>query len=182
MINAMILVLAATTTAAPVPASDPASWTPELRQKVEHTLKRTSVGSQRSKIHEQDAQRARGERVAVREGVLKFPRYQIDDDVYGCVVVSFDILPNGKTDQFEVVRADPPGIFDDVAMRLMLMAEYQKRAPGAGTAKPPRQQRSVFVLMPRSLRTEYTTMNQRDEDELDKVRAALRAACETPAS
>jgi TonB family protein len=182
MMDAMMLVLGAAATAAPVPASDPASWAPEQRQKIEKVLSRASVGTRRPRIHEQDAQRASGGPVVLKEGVLQFPRYRIDEDVYGCVVVSFEILPDGKTDQFEVVRADPPGIFDEAAMRLMLVTEFEKPAPVAAGAARPRHPRSVFVLMPQSLRTEYTSMNQRDEDERDKARAGLRAACETPAS
>jgi TonB family protein len=178
MIDAMLLLLAATTTAtaaAAPPASDPATWTPQQRATIEKVLKRASIVGQRLPPRDVDAQRARGGPVALTRGVAQYPRYDLEEDVYGCVQVSFDILPNGKTDGFEVVRADPPGVFDTLAMGVVMATDFEKAPSGTGIR---RHQKSVFVLVPRPVPALYSRLNQRNQDERDARRAVLRAACE----
>jgi TonB family protein len=177
MIDAMLLLLAATTAAAVAtpPASDPASWTPEQRATIDKVLKRASVVAQKLPPRDVDAQRARGGPVALTRGVPQYPRYDLDEDAYGCVRVSFDILPNGKTDGFEVVQADPPGVFDTLAMGVVMATDFEKAPSGTGTR---RHEKSVFVLVPRPVPAVYSRLNQRNQDERDARRAVLRAACE----
>jgi len=183
-IVAMTLLLAAgaaETAAAPAPtaaASDPSGWSAELRATIEKTLDKASVKARRPVGHEQEAQRARGVPVVLKQGAPQYPRYSLDEDVYGCVIVAFDILPSGKTDQFEVVSADPPGVFDMLAMRMMLLTEFEKPAKGAAAA---RYRKAVFVLLPKPPPAKYTSMNQRNEEQRDQQRSELRAACEARA-
>jgi TonB family protein len=181
MIYTLMFVLATATTGVPAFASDPASWTPEQREQVDKLVDRASVKAQRAKLHEQDAQRAKGVPTVLMVGQPAYPRHALEQDVHGCVIVSFDILPDGKTDQFEVVKADPPGVFDTLAMRMMLVTTFEKPAKGSSGAAPMRHRKAVFVLLPQAPPKEYSRVAELKLAEIDKRRAELRAACESQA-
>ena len=144
-------------------------------------------------------QRAAGERVMLVEGkpgyvyrdFAKFDireggrnaattdRPQENPDVYGCVTVSFDIRPDGKTDGFEVIKAEPAGLFDKHALRAVYATEYEPLAAGAPAAFV-RQQRSLFFLVARPPRSEISRVNEAVEASRNKHREEQRAACEGP--
>lgn len=115
----------------------------------------------------------------IREGgrnAATTDRPQENPDVYGCVTVSFDILPDGKTDGFEVVKAEPAGLFDKHALRAVYATEYEPAAAGAAPAA--RHQRSIFFLVARPPRSEISRVNEAVEDSRNKRREERRAACE----
>ena len=115
----------------------------------------------------------------VREGgrnATTTDRPQENPDVYGCVTVSFDIRPDGKTDGFEVVKAEPAGLFEKHALRAVYATEYEPLAAGAAPAG--RQQRSIFFLVARPPRSEISRVNEAVEDSRNKRREEQRAACE----
>jgi TonB family protein len=115
---------------------------------------------------------------ALGRGVLSKP--QENPDVYGCVTVSFDIRPDGKTDGFEVVKAEPPRLFDKHALRAVYATEYEPLPPGSAQAPSPRQQRSIFFLVARPPRSEASNLNEAVEDSRNKRREEQRVACEGP--
>lgn len=176
-----LLALAALATDTPVPPGTTAAWTAEQRATIDKVLKRAGVSAVKTKADWQDARRMRGAPVALMRGVPLYPRYQLEEDVHGCVLVSFEILPDGKTDQFEVVSAEPAGVFDTLAVRMMLHTTFERPAPQATPGSPPRHQMAVFVLLPRPPPTSFSRINQFNETERDKKRAELRAACEAQA-
>lgn len=115
----------------------------------------------------------------IREGgrnAATTDRPQENPDVYGCVTVSFDIRPDGQTDGFEVVKAEPAGLFDKHALRAVYATEYEPVAAGAAPAG--RQQRSIFFLVARPPRSEISRVNEAVEDSRNKRREERRAACE----
>lgn len=98
-------------------------------------------------------------------------------DVQGCVVVSYDVLPDGKTDGFEVVKSEPAGVFDKAALRAAYATEYE---PAAGPR--PRQQRAIWFIIARPPRQEFSKLNDTVEEQRNRVREQQRAACEGPAA
>lgn len=138
---------------------------------------------------------------------------QDNPDVYGCVTVSFEIRPDGKTDAFEVMKSEPPGMFDEHALRAVFATEYEPNrertaqarekeagevAGGAerGTGKgvkgtdqggeqtapaadaPTRYERSIWFLVARPPRAEFSRVNKVVEDARNRRREELREACE----
>lgn len=182
MIKVMTFVLAAAAVAAPIPASDPATWTPELRKTIEKLLDRAEVNPRRLTPAEREALRARGGPVPLSEGVPWYPRHDLKEDVYGCVVVSFEIRHDGRTDGYEVVSANPPGVFDKMALRMMLVTRFEATGRAAAGAEPQRHRRGVFVLLPRPAPATYSPANKRAEAERNVKRGELRAACEAGTS
>lgn len=98
-------------------------------------------------------------------------------DVQGCVVVSYDVRPDGKTDGFEIESSTPPGVFDRAALRAALATEYEPAA-----APPPRQRRALWFLIARPPRTQISRVNELVEADRNRRRDEQRAACEGPAS
>ena len=94
-------------------------------------------------------------------------------DVQGCVIVSYDVRPDGKTDGFEVEKSDPAGVFDKAALRAALATEYE---PAATTR--PRQRRAMWFLVARPPRGEFSKLNDVVEEERNKRREEQRVACE----
>jgi TonB family protein len=41
-----------------------------------------------------------------------FPQKAASERLEGCTVVSFEILPTGKADEFQIFDSQPPGLFD----------------------------------------------------------------------
>lgn len=114
--------------------------------------------------------------------ILRIP--QENPDVPGCVTVSFEIRPDGKTDAFEIVKSEPAGKFDRAALRVMYATEYEP-APAAGptdTVTAVRQQRSIWFLVARSQRADFSKVNQAVEESRNRRREQLRAACEGESS
>jgi TonB family protein len=104
------------------------------------------------------------------------PGYKVPQegtDVQGCVIVSYDIRPDGRTDGFEIDRSTPPGVFDKAALRAAYATEYEPPA-----AAVPRQRRALWFLIARSPRPEPSWMNESIEAEHNRRRDAQRAACE----
>jgi len=98
-------------------------------------------------------------------------------DVQGCVVVSYDILPDGKTDGFAIEKSEPAGVFDKAALRAAYATEYE---PAAGPR--PRQQRAMWFIVARPPRQEFSRFNESVEEQRNRVREQQRAACEDPAA
>lgn len=98
-------------------------------------------------------------------------------DVQGCVVVAYDVRPDGKTDGFEIEKSDPAGVFDKAALRAALATEYEPAAaPGA------RQRRALWFLVARPPRAAFSKLNDVVEEERNKRREEQRAACEGSAA
>lgn len=97
-------------------------------------------------------------------------------DVQGCVIVSYDIRPDGKTDGFEIDSSTPPGVFDRTALRAALATEYEP-----ATAPRPRQRRALWFLIARPPRAELSRVNDMVEADRNRRREAQRAACEASA-
>lgn len=116
-----------------------------------------------------DYQRTEG---AIRQRVHKV---QEVPDVQGCVVVSYDVRPDGKTDGFKVESSDPAGVFDQAALRAVLITEYEPMA-----TPPPRQRRAIWFIVARPPRSEFSKLNETIEAERNKRREEQRAACEGP--
>lgn len=114
-----------------------------------------------------DFQHAEG---AIRQNVH---RPQEVPDVQGCVIVSYDVRPDGKTDGFEIERSDPKGVFDKAALRAALATEYEPTQ-----VPPPRQRRALWFLVARPPRTEFSLTNEAVEAERNRKRDEQRAACE----
>lgn len=98
-------------------------------------------------------------------------------DVQGCVVVSYDVLPDGKTDGFEIEKSEPAGVFDQAALRAAYATEYE---PAAGPR--PRQQRAIWFIVARPPRQDFSKLNDTVEAQRNRVREQQRAACEGPAA
>lgn len=98
-------------------------------------------------------------------------------DVQGCVIVSYDVRPDGKTDGFEIESSTPPGVFDRAALRAALATEYEPPA-----APLPRQRRALWFLIARPPRAEISRVNEVVEADRNRSREARRAACEGPVS
>lgn len=94
-------------------------------------------------------------------------------DVQGCVVVSYDVLPDGKTDGFEIEKSEPAGVFDKAALRAAFATEYE---PAAGPR--PRQQRAIWFIVARPPRQAFSKLNDSVEAERNRVREEQRKACE----
>lgn len=106
---------------------------------------------------------------------LRNPAFRVPQDrpdVQGCVVVSFEIRPDGRTDKFEIVESDPPGVFDKAALRAAYATEYEPAPPAA------RHQRALWFLVARPPRSDISRVNEVVEIERNKRREAQRAACE----
>lgn len=133
----------------------------------------------------------------VSSPTLKIP--QENPDVYGCVTVSFEIRPDGKTDGFEVVKSesDPAGMFDEHALRAVFETEYEPAkgdaagaakaaepaaAPDAAAAKPKRYERSIWFLVARPPRAAFSKVNEAVENSRNRRREELRVACEERAT
>jgi TonB family protein len=94
-------------------------------------------------------------------------------DVQGCVVVSYDVLPDGKTDGFEIEKSEPAGVFDKAALRTAYATEYE---PAAGPR--PRQQRAIWFIVARPPRGTISKLNDAIERQRNRTREEQRAACE----
>jgi TonB family protein len=113
--------------------------------------------------------------------ILRIP--QENPDVPGCVTVTFEIRPDGKTDAFEIVKSEPPGVFDQAALRVLYATEYEPRAAGSSeTPAAVRHQRSIWFLIARARRAEFSKVNEAVEESRNRRREQLRAACEGEAS
>lgn len=98
-------------------------------------------------------------------------------DVQGCVVVSYDVWRDGKTDGFEIENSTPPGVFDRAALRAAVATEYEPPAEPL-----PRQRRALWFLIARPPRTEISRVNELVEADRNRRRDEQRAACEGQAS
>jgi TonB family protein len=98
-------------------------------------------------------------------------------DVQGCVVVSYDVRPDGKTDGFTVEKSEPPGVFDRAALRAAVATEYEP-----ATGPRPRQRRAVWFIVARPPRADFSKLNDTIEAERNRERDEQRAACEGPAA
>ena len=98
-------------------------------------------------------------------------------DVQGCVIVSYDVRPDGKTDGFKIDSSTPPGVFDRAALRAALATEYEPAA-----AAWPRQRRPLWFLIARPPRAELSRVNDMVEADRNRRREEQRAACEASVS
>lgn len=192
--------LAASAAAAQAPAAPEGEGRVAAGVKLEQAIASISISRVPTTDERRQKQRAAGQRVMLFEGmpgyvyrdilqghlsstpsmvarpILSIP--QENPDVYGCVTVSYDVRPDGKTDGFEIVKSDPPGLFDRHALRAAYESEYEP-APGSPVV---RVQRSIWFLVARPPRAEFSRLNDTVEAARNKEREARRVACEGPAA
>ena len=114
--------------------------------------------------------------------ILNMP--QENPDVQGCVTVSFQVRADGKTDQFEVLKSEPKGLFDKQALRAVHSTEYESATEAGLTeaataaAVAVRHQRSIWFLVARPPRAEFSKVNEVVERSRNRRREEQRAACE----
>jgi TonB family protein len=123
---------------------------------------------------------AAGPQQSVSTPMLRQP--QDNPDVYGCVTVSFEIRPDGKTDAFEIEKSEPAGLFDKQALRAVYQTEYQPLAAGEVATARQRHERSIWFLVARPPRSEFSKLNEAVEDSRNRRREELRTECEGPAT
>jgi TonB family protein len=113
--------------------------------------------------------------------VLHMP--QENPDVNGCVTISFQIRADGKTDAFEVMKSEPKGLFDKQALRAVHATEYETAAEAGLTdaAAEVRHERSIWFLVARPPRAEFSKVNEVVERSRNRKREEQRAACENAA-
>lgn len=56
-----------------------------------------------------------------------YPRRAAANRIQGCVVIAFDVRPDGLTDNFEVIDSEPQGIFVKEALLALRDWRYPKR-------------------------------------------------------
>lgn len=173
---ALVLALAST----PAMGEDPATWTTEQREHVAALVKLAAVKGKKTTPEQQALARANGLPVVLVQGEATFGRSRLEQDLHGCTIISFEILPDGKADQFELVKSEPPGVFDALALRMMLATEFERPAPAATGARP-RLQKAVYTVIPMAPPKVYSRFNERNESDRRKRQAEMRAACEAQA-
>lgn len=57
----------------------------------------------------------------------EYPRRAALAKVEGCATVSFDVMPDGRTDNYEVVDSQPPGVFVKSSLLALRDWRYPKR-------------------------------------------------------
>lgn len=77
---------------------------------------------------ERKAQREQGLPVLLRYGKPVYPKELNAMGAQGCAAVAFDVRPDGMTDEFEILKSWPPGIFDQLAVQSVLRMEFEPRA------------------------------------------------------
>ena len=102
-----------------------------------------------------------------------YRRQQDVPDVQGCVVVSFDVRSDGKTDGYEIEQSTPPGVFDKAAVRAIFATQYEP-----ATTPWPRQRHALWFLVARPPRAEVSVLSETIEDARNREREAQRANCE----
>lgn len=63
----------------------------------------------------------------------KYPKAAVEQQLNGSVVLKFDILENGKTDNISVVTADPAYVFDQSALAALAKWKYEAHEHGVIT-------------------------------------------------
>lgn len=58
----------------------------------------------------------------------EYPWFAAQNNLSGAVLLKFDILPNGQTDNITVVKSKPSGIFDNVAMTALSHWRYEEHS------------------------------------------------------
>lgn len=88
------------------------------------------------------------EREAAEKGLLpleraqpEYPRRAALAGVQGCVTAAFDVLPDGRTDNFQVLDSKPKGVFTRAAVLALREWRYPERDEPIRTA-----QRITFSL------------------------------------
>ena len=155
------------------------AWTPEQREQIDKLIKKAKVATQKTSPEQQAQMRANGQPVEMLRGEPKFTESKIEADVYGCVVVSYEILADGTTDEFEVVKASAPGVFDMLAMRVLMASEFER--PAAASGPRPRHHKALLLLIPEPPPKKHSLMNERRMAEREARRNELRAKCEAQA-
>ncbi|MEK6806865.1 MAG: TonB family protein [Pseudomonadota bacterium] len=112
---------------------------------------------------EREAMRKNGQSVILKRGVPIYPSRLLKHDPQGCVNLAYDILPDGKTANYEVLKSVPPKMFDKVAIRSVEVTEFEPQA-----AKSRISQIVTFSIVP---------MPKGKTPEADLIRAQLHARC-----
>ena len=176
----MVLALMLATMVPDVAAAEEATaLTSEQLEQVFKLIKNAKVATDKTTPEQQAQMRASGRPVEMLRGEPKFAESKLDQDVYGCVVVSFEILHDGKTDEFEVVKASRPGMFDMLAMRAVMATEFEP--PQAASGPRPRHRKAILVLIPQPPPKQHSLLNERILSEREAKRDALRTQCEAQA-
>lgn len=112
---------------------------------------------------EREVMRNRGKLVMLTRGVPIYPSKLLHHDPSGCVNIAFDVLPDGKTANFEVLKSAPPKMFDAVALRSVAVTEFEPHPATTRTS-----QIVTFSIVP---------MPPGKSPEADLVRAKLQMGC-----
>ena len=92
-------------------------------------------------------------------------------DFDGCVIVSFDVLADGKTDQFEIESSSPKGAFDAAALRAAFATEYEPGTTG-------RQRKAYWFLIAAPQTKRASSLNEINENNRNRKREEMRKSCE----
>ena len=156
------------------PENDQERWTAAEREDVQRLLKATTINAVKTTTDARAAMKEQGKPVMLYQGTPVYPKEQARREVQGCVAVDFDIRPDGKTDDFEVVKSHPAGVFDDLAVRAIYATEFEPFDPSLG-AKRHRQIFEFFIGQP--LVREHSKLNPLTDAKRAKEQAELRKAC-----
>lgn len=121
------------------------------------------VTTKKTTTEERERMRKNGQSVILKRGVPIYPSRLLKHDPQGCVNLAFDILPNGKTANPEVLKSVPPKMFDAVALRSVEVSEFE---PQPATTRISQIVTFSIVPMPRG-----------KAPEADLIRAQLNAKC-----
>ncbi len=83
-----------------------------------------------------------------------YPKQAMQEDVEGSVILRFDITAQGTTDNIEVVKGEPMGVFDQVSIDALSQWKYKPRVVG-GKAQ---SQENLLVQLDYRLQANDTQM------------------------
>ncbi len=112
---------------------------------------------------ERDNLRKRGKLVMLTRGVPIYPAKLLHHDPSGCVNIAYDVLPDGRTANPQVLKSAPPKMFDDVAIRSIEVTRFEPHPATTRTS-----QIVTFSIVP---------MPKGKPAEADLIRAKLQAGC-----
>lgn len=165
------LALAACATIA-VAEEDVARWTASERETVERVLNATTVEKVPTDVEYREHLRSHGFPVMTYAGRVVYPREQVRKNVQGCVLVEFMIRADGKTDEFEILKSEPEGVFDKLALQVIYATEFEP----IETAK--RHRYPVTFFLGRPLLRQHSLLNGLEDAKREKRRAELVRKCE----
>lgn len=121
------------------------------------------VTTKKTTTEERERMRKNGQSVMLQRGVPIYPHKLLKHDPQGCVNLAYDILPDGKTANHQVLKSVPPKMFDAVAIRSIELTEFEPQPANTRIS-----QIVTFSIVP---------MPRGKAPEADLIRAQLNAKC-----